>query len=179
MGMIRIIGGIHRSRILQVIDADGLRPTSNRVRETLFNWLGQDLSGKKCLDLFAGSGALGFEAISRNAKSVVMIEKDSAVYNQLQKNMNILKIENLTIIRGESLHYLMNANDKFDVIFVDPPYSSELMSQALAMVSKYLTNNGVIFIEYKNFPELTDYEILKSAKYGMVNFALIKPKENK
>ena len=174
MGKIRIISGIHRSIMLDVIDSDGLRPTSNRIRETLFNWLGQDLTGKKCLDAFAGSGALGFEAISLGAMSVTMIEKDSSICSLLKKNKEILKAYNLEIINADSTSYLKNCKDKFDVIFLDPPYASELLSTTLNIIKNNLSQNGMVFIEYKTQPELVAYEIIKSKKYGMVNFALLR-----
>ena len=102
---VRIIGGVWRSRILDFPDALDLRPTPDRVRETLFNWLGQDLSGRTCLDLFAGSGALGFEALSRGAASVVMVEKDPAVLRALRDSAQKLGGRNLTVVRGDALEF--------------------------------------------------------------------------
>ncbi|HVQ62861.1 MAG TPA: 16S rRNA (guanine(966)-N(2))-methyltransferase RsmD, partial [Burkholderiales bacterium] len=100
---VRIIGGQWRSRILEFPDAADLRPTPDRVRETLFNWLGQDLGGKNCLDLFAGSGALGFEALSRGAVSAVMVEKDPEVLRALRENAQKLGAKGLTVVRGDAL----------------------------------------------------------------------------
>ena len=173
MGKIRIIGGQYRSRMLDVIDSDGLRPTSNRIRETLFNWLGQDLTGKTCLDMFAGSGALGFEAISRNATKVTMLELDTGVCNQLIKNQTMLKADNVEIINTNSIKYLSNTQDKFDVIFLDPPYDSDLLSKSLAMIHNNLTDDGLLFVEYDKEINLTGYEIVKSDQYSMVKFALL------
>jgi 16S rRNA (guanine966-N2)-methyltransferase len=124
MGKIRIIGGIHRSRQLTVLDANGLRPTLDRVKETLFNWLGQDLTGLNCLDAFSGSGSLGFEAISRNAKSVIMIELEQRVYQQLVTNQKLLNVNNCQIIHGNATEFLKTTNLVFDVIFLDPPYNT-------------------------------------------------------
>src|SRR3990167_11007598 len=118
MGKVRIIGGLYRSRILKFKDGvDGLRPTPDAIREKLFNWLGKDLSGKKCLDLFAGSGALGFEAVSRNATAVTMVESDKIVFGYLQENEKLLQSDNVMLINTSAIEYLKNSKDKFDLIF--------------------------------------------------------------
>lgn len=178
MGKIRIIGGTHRSRQLPVLDQDGLRPTLDRVKETLFNWLGQDLTGQTCLDLFAGSGSLGFEAVSRNAAKVVMVEKSAKVTQQLKDNVKLLRAENCLVVNDDALKFLTNNTLKFDVIFLDPPYSSDLLAESLQIVSEHLTINGVIYIEYhQNIPELSQFNILKQSKAGSVNYALLSKKE--
>ena len=138
-GQIRLIGG-HWKRIqLQVADKPGLRPTPDRVRETLFNWLGQDLGGLRCVDAFAGTGALGFEAASRGAKEVLLVEKDSALVIQLQKvRTQLLALElpepvnqNLQIVRGEGVAALRQlAPESQDVIFIDPPFDGGLFESA-------------------------------------------------
>lgn len=182
MGKVRIIGGVYRSRWLPFNDnVNGLRPTPDRVRETLFNWLGQDLSGKSCLDLFSGSGALGFEAISRNAQQVVMVENSLQVAKSLTANKNLLKINNLEIYVNDALVYLKNCQSKFDVIFLDPPYASGLLAKVLALIKVRhdLINDGIIYIEYQNSvaappPDLSDYQIIKSGKAGVVNYALLR-----
>ncbi len=178
MGQVRIIGGIHRSRILKFKDGvNGLRPTPDRVRETLFNWLGQDLTGKTCLDLFAGSGALGFEALSRNAKWVTLVEKDIAVVKDLRRNQEVLAMSNIEITNSNGINYLERLPKGFDVIFLDPPYQSELLSKSLDIISKtdVLTNNGVIYIEYQTRPNLDGYDIIKESKAGNVGYMLITP----
>jgi len=178
MGKIRIIGGTHRSRQLTVLDADGLRPTLDRVKETLFNWLGQDLTGQTCLDLFAGSGSLGFEAISRNAQSVTMVEKSSQVAQQLISNVQLLRAENCQIINSEAQRFLAKNSLKFDVIFLDPPYNSALLEQSLGLISPHLADDGVIYIEYhQNKPDLSQFNILKHSQAGSVNYALLNLKE--
>ncbi len=179
MGKIRIIGGTHRSRQLAVLDQDGLRPTLDRVKETLFNWLGQDLTGQVCLDLFAGSGSLGFEAVSRNAAKVVMVEKSAKVMQQLKDNVKLLRAgDNCLVINDDALKFLTSNQLKFDVIFLDPPYSSNLLAESLQIVSEHLTVNGVIYIEYhQNIPELSQFNILKQSKAGSVNYALLSKKE--
>lgn len=177
MGKIRIIGGIHRSRQLQVLDSEGLRPTLDRVKETVFNWLGQDLTGLECLDLFAGSGSLGFEAVSRNAKQVVMIEKEREVYANLIANKNILKADNCQIINGDALNYLKSTHSKFDVIFLDPPYASNLLAESLKLVKNLLKPHGVVYIENNKSLELTPFTIYKQAKAGVVSYALLQLEE--
>ncbi len=178
MGKIRIIGGEHRSRQLPVLDYEGLRPTLDRVKETLFNWLGQDLTGKICLDLFAGSGSLGFEAISRYAKTVIMVEQNSKVVKQLEQNKQLLKVNNLQIIEGDGLKFLQTCKVKFDVIFLDPPYDSTLLQKSLANIDKILADNGVIYAEYQQECDLSQFTIIKHGKAGVVNFVLLQRKEN-
>lgn len=175
MGKIRIIGGVHRSRQLPVLAAAGLRPTSDRVKETLFNWLGQDLTGKKCLDLFAGSGSLGFEACSRNAVQVVMVEQNAKVAQQLHKNIRLLKVETVCrMLCLNALTYLKTAADQFDVIFLDPPYQSDLLALGLDLTVKLLAKNGLIYIEYDKPPPIPESLLItKSGKAGSVNFALL------
>lgn len=177
MGKVRIIGGTYRSRVVTFDDKlSALRPTPDRVRETLFNWLNQDLTGLACLDLFAGSGALGLEAISRNAKMVTCIERDTIAIKQLKANQQILDITNLEIIKAEAIHYLSTCNQKYDVIFLDPPYASDLLNQSLALIEKHeiLSKYGKIYIEYsKIMPDLANYQIIKQGKAGSVNYALI------
>jgi 16S rRNA (guanine966-N2)-methyltransferase len=179
MGKIRIIGGTYRSRLVRFkTEAEGLRPTPDRVRESLFNWLGQDLTGKTCLDLFAGSGALGFEAASRNAKQVIMVEKNPSVVKDLRLNQELLRVNNLEIVRQDALAYLTMYNRQFEVIFLDPPYSSNLLTSSLQLLNKVcrLKPDGLIYIEYETMPDLTNYSIIKQGKAGTVNYALIKPK---
>jgi len=176
MGRIRIIGGIYRSRILKFNDAIlGIRPTPDRVRETVFNWLEQDLTGLTCLDLFAGSGALGFEAASRGAKKVVLNEREHKALIDLNKNKTLLGADNVIISGLSAEAYLKNCAEKFDVIFLDPPYASDLLDKSLRQIKglSILTKHAKIYIEYQQEPDLTGYEILKHKKAGAVNFALI------
>lgn len=180
MGKVRIIGGIYRSRILNFKDdVNGLRPTPDRVRETVFNWLGQELTGKKCLDLFAGSGALGFEALSRNAKHVTLVEKDAQVCKDLRLNQELLNAINLEIVQRNAASYIDMCSHQFDVIFVDPPYASILLKQSLELIrnSKILVSGGLVYIEYQELPELSGYEVVKQSKAGKVNYALLQLEE--
>ncbi|MDD3266803.1 MAG: 16S rRNA (guanine(966)-N(2))-methyltransferase RsmD [Burkholderiales bacterium] len=173
VGKIRIIGGKHRSLQLPVLELDGLRPTLDRVKETLFNWLGQDLTGMTCLDLFAGSGSLGFESVSRNAKQVVMIEKDNKIYKQLLQNKNKLKADNCELINQDAVSFLKSHTAIYDVIFVDPPYNSSLYEQLIPLLDKITTENSLIYIENSEDIEYAGFTILKSAKAGMVKYALL------
>ena len=132
VGQVRIIGGDWRGRKLAVLMAEGLRPTSDRVRETLFNWLQFDVPGARCLDVFAGSGALGFEALSRGAKHVTMLELNSANAKQLKKNLETLKADNAKVEQTDSLNWLAkSATEPFDLIFVDPPFHQGLMQSSI------------------------------------------------
>src|SRR5215470_13922301 len=116
---VRVIGGRWRSRLLHFPAAPGLRPTPDRVRETLFNWLGQDLSGLACLDLYAGSGALGFEAASRGAARVVLVERDRVAAAALEKSRAELGAGEVEIVAGDADAYLKRARERFDVVFLD------------------------------------------------------------
>jgi 16S rRNA (guanine966-N2)-methyltransferase len=125
MARIRIIGGEWRSRLIPVVDGPGLRPTPDRVRETLFNWLGQDLSGLACLDLFAGSGILGFEAASRGAAAVTLVERDQHIFQILRQNCAAFDTKRLEPIRSDALKFAASAPEqgrRYDLLFLDPPY---------------------------------------------------------
>ena len=140
-GQIRIIGGDWRGRKLPVLNADGLRPTSDRVRETLFNWLQFDVPGARCLDVFAGSGALGFEALSRGAKQVTLLELNAANANQLNQNLVTLQALHAQVVQTDSLQWLVNnaenpPADSYDVIFVDPPFNQGLMQPTVDLLFK-------------------------------------------
>ena len=154
---IRIIGGQWKRTKLKVADRPGLRPTPDRVRETLFNWLGQDLSGWRCLDAFAGTGALGFEAASRGAKEVVLVDQDSALVAQLhQVRTQLLALQPLepvappvlNVQRGEGVAAIrQSAPASCDLIFVDPPFDGKLFEPALAACARALTLTGLVYLE--------------------------------
>ena len=149
-GNINIIGGQWRSRKIDVIDADGLRPTPNRVRETLFNWLQSDIFNSRCLDLFAGSGALGFEAASRGAKSVIQIENNGAACAVLKTNIEKLVATQIQIIQTDALAYLRNKPvNLFDVVFIDPPFGLDLVAQSCELLeaNNWLAPYAKIYIE--------------------------------
>jgi len=172
---LRIIGGLWRSRIIEFPDAAGLRPTPDRVRETVFNWLGRDLAGLACLDLFAGSGALGFEALSRGAASVVMVEKHPAALRALKENAAKLRAENLTVVRGDALEFARGARSGFDVVFIDPPYDLGLQAAALAAVRGLLAEGGRVYVENDAVLEAPrGFSLLKQARAGKVHFHLLR-----
>ncbi len=165
---IRIIGGVWRSRQIQVLDQQDLRLSSDRVRETLFNWLGPDLNGIKAIDVFAGSGALGFETASRSVDEVVMIEKDKRIYNQLLTQYQLLNSYpihgEVKILHGDGITYLQNAVDQSaQLIFLDPPFSQpELLIRAVQEAGRVCHDQGRggIYIECPNVFDLTELESL-------------------
>jgi 16S rRNA (guanine(966)-N(2))-methyltransferase RsmD len=144
---VRIIGGSHRSRLIEFPERVDLRPTPDRVRETLFNWLGQDLTGLDCLDLFAGSGALGFEAASRGAAAVVMVERDTGALHALRGNAARLDLGAVQIVPGDALEFLQMDRRTFDVVFADPPFSKTDYALLLARVRSHLAADGRLYVE--------------------------------
>ena len=171
---VRIIGGSWRSRLLQFPGTAGLRPTPDRVRETLFNWLGQDLTGLGCLDLFAGSGALGFEALSRGAASVVMVEKDPAAMRKLEENAHKLGAKNLTLVRGDALEFARRRESRFDLVFVDPPYHLRLQASVLALLPRLLDHGARVYVESDAaLDPPPGWGILKHGRAGNVHFHLL------
>jgi 16S rRNA (guanine966-N2)-methyltransferase len=172
---VRIIGGEWRSRIIRFPANPELRPTPDRVRETLFNWLGQDLSGKTCLDLFSGSGALGFEAASRGAREVVMIERERAAWQALQHNAAALNAASVDIVRADAFAYLPRETRVFDVIFLDPPFRDNALPRLLPLASPRLAPHGVVYIECERLPALTQgLGVWRQARAGKVEYALLK-----
>ena len=145
---VRIIGGTHRSRLIEVPDAIGLRPTPDRVRETLFNWLGQDLSGWRCLDAFAGTGALGFEAASRGAASVQLVESDAALVAQLHTLQQRLQATAMRVQRGDGVGALKQAAPaSLDLVLLDPPFDSDFFTPALQAAAQAVAADGFIYLE--------------------------------
>jgi 16S rRNA (guanine966-N2)-methyltransferase len=171
---VRIIGGQYRRRLLDFPDADGLRPTPDRVRETLFNWLGQDLPGWTCLDLFAGSGALGFEAASRGAARVLMIERDAKAIRALENNRTTLGARQIDILRADALAWLANSREAFDLIFIDPPFDSGLAATVLPDLASHLKPGGHAYVEQGSevIPP-PGFIIQRSGRAGRSHFALL------
>lgn len=171
---VRIIGGEWRSRIVRFRPREGLRPTPDRVRETLFNWLGQRLDGLACVDLFAGSGALGFEARSRGASPVVLIEKDREAVAQLSRAAEELGGEGLQIVQGDALAWLARSPARFDVAFVDPPYGSGELSAALSLLERTLNPDARVYVEAPALvdPPSTQWVRLREGSAGAVHYAL-------
>lgn len=145
---IRIIGGRWKRTKLPVLDKPGLRPTPDRVRETLFNWLGQDLSGWRCVDAFAGTGALGLEAASRGAAEVWLVEQDAQLVSQLRAVQARLGADSVRIERASGLAVLGRlAGAAIDLVFLDPPFDAEIFEQALAAAAGALAADGLVYLE--------------------------------
>jgi 16S rRNA (guanine966-N2)-methyltransferase len=172
---VRIVGGRWRSRRLAVAGVAGLRPTPDRVRETLFNWLGQDLDGLACLDLYAGSGALGFEAASRGAARVVMIERDRAALRALQNNRAALDAVQIEIVHADALAWLRAAaGERYDVVFVDPPYTQRALREVLAALPPRLAPGALVYAESDAWPELDDdWRVVRRGRAGRVDYRLL------
>lgn len=148
---LRIIGGLWRGRKLSFPDVDGLRPTGDRIRETLFNWLAPEIQESRCLDLFAGSGALGIEALSRGASASIMIERDAKAAAQLKSNLEILKAEAGRIVNADALSLLQkgNTDEPYHIIFIDPPFQLKLWQAVIDALEagNWLAENATIYIE--------------------------------
>lgn len=171
---VRINAGVWRSRLLKFPDVEGLRPTPERVRQTVFNWLGQDLTGKNCLDLFAGTGAMGFEALSRNAKNVVMLENSLLAYKSLLQNQSLLKAQNCQILNQDVMQFLANNINKFDVVFCDPPYNKNWLDKLLPMLNQHVSDGGVVYAEAEYAIESTDdWKVIKQGRAGAVYYHLL------
>ena len=181
MGEVRVIAGLWRGRKLPVLNAEGLRPTTDRVKETLFNWLMMDVANARCLDCFAGSGSLGIEALSRQAQAVFFLEKFATAAQQLKKNLASLKTDNGTVINTDTLAYLAQKNNEnpFDIIFIDPPFHHQFVPQILPLLQQnnWLAENALIYVETeKNHPPLPlaeNWQIIKEKSAGMVTRRLI------
>jgi 16S rRNA (guanine966-N2)-methyltransferase len=148
-GYVRIIGGQWRGKRLPVPELPGLRPTPDRVRETLFNWLAPRLTGSRCLDLFAGTGALGFEAVSRGARGAVLVERDRRAVGRLREIAAALAPERLEVVEGDALAWLGSPPRPFDIVFLDPPYDGSLLPAAMRALDAggWLAPGAMIYLE--------------------------------
>ena len=178
-GFIRLISGKWRGKKLPVTDKEGLRPTTDRTKETLFNWLMHDIRDANCLDCFSGSGNLAFEALSRFAKNALLLERDKQVAQQLRENLSTLKVDNATIIETDSINYLQQtATQQFDLVFVDPPFNKDLVSPCCLALEKndYLATNALIYIEMEIGIHSVDlpnnWQLLKEKSTGQVTYQL-------
>lgn len=145
------------------------------MRETLFNWLGQDLSGLDCLDLFAGSGALGFEAASRGARRVIMVERDPQTYAALVDNKRVLEAARVEAVRGDALEFLRRNTGRFHVVFLDPPFVEDRWTELLAALTPLLTPDGVVYCESGSlFDVPPGWEVWKQGRAGQVSHRLIR-----
>ncbi|WP_107852154.1 16S rRNA (guanine(966)-N(2))-methyltransferase RsmD [Oceanimonas marisflavi] len=184
-GQIRLIGGQWRGRKLPVLHSEGLRPTTDRVKETLFNWLMFDIRGRRCLDLFAGSGSLGFEALSRHAAEVVMVEKDATVAGQLKRNLASLPAAPGTVVQADAVQFLQQPATPFDVVFLDPPFHKELLPHVCELLEQngWLADNALIYIEREQglaLPTLpAHWSLHKDKQAGQVSYQLYQREQMK
>lgn len=176
MSRIRITGGTHRSRLLQVAEVGGLRPTPDRVRETLFNWLGQDLTGWRVLDLFAGSGALGFEAASRGADEVVMVERDAKALAALKRHLAELELPAVRVQGGDALKFI--SEPRFDLIMLDPPYGQGLLDRVTPLLAQWAAPDAYLYAEAEHpLDALGHWKVTRRGQAGQVHFHLLEPSE--
>lgn len=177
-GNVRIISGQYRGRKLPVADVDGLRPTTDRNKETLFNWLMHDLPNADCLDAFAGSGGLGFEALSRYAGHCTFIEKIRKVAEQLKTNLATLSAQG-EVINGDAVQVLSTTDKQFNIIFIDPPFNKGLVQPVLQIIldRNLLKPDGVIYVEQEiSAPSLLIDErmqIVKEKRLAQVMYCLL------
>lgn len=180
---VRIIGGLHKRRLIEFVAVDGLRPTPDRLRETLFNWLMGELQEACVLDVCAGSGVLGFEALSRGASHATLIEFDKNQVGELKNTAQTLKLDNAHIIQGDCLKILPTLTTPFDIVFIDPPYSLNLWQDIILSLKNHqlIHQNTLLYLEADNPLEtlIADNELilLKSAKVGQVWAYLVEIKD--
>ena len=175
-GFIREISGQFRGRKLPVKNVEGLRPTTDRIKETVFNWLMQDTRDATVLDCFAGSGGLGFEALSRFAKSTTFIELDASAAKQIEQNISTLKLENAQVKHTNSLSYLeqKNTNSPFNLVFVDPPFRKNLAQSSCDLLenNQWLSESALIYVEVEtelsSFSQPDNWLLIKEKKAGQV-----------
>jgi 16S rRNA (guanine966-N2)-methyltransferase len=178
VGSLRIIAGRWRGRKLAVLDLDGLRPTSDRIRETVFNWLQPYVGGARCLDLYAGTGALGLEAASRGAEKVSLVEANTQAATQLRIHCRTLEAQHCEIHNQIASDFLNQNKQQYDIVFIDPPYHggfwSDIAQQLLTANS--LAEDALIYLEYPKQIEMptlpTQWQLIKEKKAGAVNYCL-------
>jgi 16S rRNA (guanine966-N2)-methyltransferase len=177
---IRIIGGLYRGKKLPVPEVEGLRPTPDRVRETLFNWLMHDIRDARCLDAFAGSGALGLEAFSRGASRVVFIEQSPKAQTNLDKIIRLFNSSKLQLIKTDAASYLENSKEQFDIIFLDPPFAHNYLPQCISTLEQQdiLVHGGLVYVESASIPlmEETKWRQIKLKQAGQVIYGLFEKK---
>ena len=176
---VRIIGGEWRSRILTFPNDMDLRPTPDRVRETVFNWLGQDMNHKRCLDLFAGSGAMGFEAASRGAAEVVMVESSPVVLKALRATARKLGATRIELAGVDAMNFIDSDRRRFDVIFLDPPYRLDLLPRLLPKLHAHLAEGGLVYLEDDCPAEFEGWAVRRRGHAGKVCYHLLSSTINK
>ena len=178
-GQVRIIGGRWRGSRLQVPDLPGLRPSGDRSRETLFNWLQPWLPGASCLDLFAGSGALGFEAASRGASRVVLMDSQAMAVRALEASRERLKATDINVIHTDAMSWIGHCKDSFDIVFVDPPFADELHQRSIELLLAHdlLNPGGWLYLEAPlgaGLPEASGLEIYREKQMGEAQMVLFR-----
>jgi len=181
---VKIIGGIWKGRNIAFVNKKNVRPTKNQIRETLFNWLKDDLINAVCVDLFCGSGALGIEAASRGAKKVFLVDNDIDVINCLSNQIDILEAKNITLVNSIAEDFIININHKINIIFLDPPFSDNKLINIINKLTSLniLSNECKVYIETSyskyNSDNILDiansWQLLKSKKSGGVAYMLFK-----
>ena len=175
---VRIIGGKWRGRNVTFPDVAGLRPTPDRVRETLFNWLQNIIHGARCLDLYAGSGALGFEALSRGAAEVVFVDRDRAVTDALKRQVEQFAADGARVVQSDVESFLVNTPRPFDVVFLDPPYGHGLLAPCCRLLEQHgwLAQDARIYLEaertLQELPVPDNWELVRSKHAGQVGYHL-------
>ena len=181
-GRLRIVAGKWRSRLLEIADVPGLRPTSERVRETLFNWLSPQIDGARCLDLFAGTGALGLEALSRGAAESVFVEKSAIAVKVLENNIAKLGLSTAFVYQAEALSFLERTGaGTFDIVFLDPPFAADMLGDLCRLLDEasMLAGGARIYLEEDRAkPEVSlpaRWQVLKTKNAGNVRYSLVTP----
>jgi 16S rRNA (guanine966-N2)-methyltransferase len=181
-GRLRIVAGIWRSRLLEIANVPGLRPTSERIRETLFNWLAPRIDGARCLDLFAGSGALGLEALSRGAAETVFVEKSHTAARVLSRNIATLGTVDATVCNVDAFEFLRSeAARDFDIVFLDPPFGADMLDDLCRLLDEvpvFASGAQVYLEEDRARPELIlpqGWQVMKSRNAGNVRYSLVTP----
>jgi 16S rRNA (guanine966-N2)-methyltransferase len=179
-GRLRIVAGNWRSRLLEIADVPGLRPTSARIRETVFNWLAPRIAGARCLDLFAGTGALGLEALSRGAADCVFVEKSTKAAKTLRANIATLQADNAVVHETSAVKFLRQSSAApFEIVFLDPPFAADILPEMCRVLaqSSLLADSARIYIEEdRNQPELSlpeRWQLLKTKNSGNVRYSLL------
>ena len=183
-GRLRIVAGNWRSRLLEIADVPGLRPTPERVRETLFNWLAPTIRASRCLDLFAGTGALGFEALSRGSRQVVFVEKSRRAAQAIEDNVKVLDAKGALVANTDATKFLLDAEPaSFDIIFLDPPFADDLLADLCRLIDErgLLAPHGSVYLEQdKGRPEPVlpaGWSTTRSKTAGQVRYALVEAGE--
>lgn len=175
---VRIIGGAWRGRRIRFVPVEGLRPSPDRVRETLFNWLRDQVVGSRCLDLFAGSGALGIEALSRGAAQVLFVERDGAAVSALKANLSLLGANAAEVLQADALQFLRGPPRSFDIVFLDPPFASGCVPEVCGLLAAggWLAPGGHIYVEQSARVPLdglpAGWTLVRSKRAGEVGYHL-------